>query len=95
MFLIKKPKWLEFVYEEFDPRISKAARRQIRTMGSLSNAKIVTFEDNSVFLKVGNEMYPLRYITLPTNYVMMEKCENGYKKLCKIEKKCFISEVSK
>lgn len=92
MFLIKKIGWLEFVFEEYDPRISKAAHFQVRTMDGRSNAKIVKFADGSMFLRVGSEMYGLRNVKLPVDYAMVEKCEGGYKKVCDVSTKCFVTE---
>lgn len=93
MFLIKKPKWLEFVSTEYDPIVHKAARKQVRYMGNVSNAKLVKFKDNNYFLKVGDDMHQLRMVQMPVNFVIYEKSEGKYVKKGVVSEKCFVSET--
>ncbi|KAM0677265.1 hypothetical protein BDAP_002126 [Binucleata daphniae] len=95
MFLIKKPKWLEFVREIYDPVVSKAARRQIRHTGDKTNAKIIKMKSGEMYIKVGKELYLLKPANLPLPYKIVEKNEDMYKHKYTVDTKYYINEIKK
>lgn len=92
MFLVKKPKWLEFIYPDYDPRISKAARLQVRHMGNITNTKIIKFDDGSLYLKIGKELFKLRVTQMPAPLCLFEKEGDRFVFKGSVENKCFITE---
>jgi hypothetical protein len=73
MLLIKKPKWLDFVTEEFnETEITIPTKKQVRWTGLKSNAKIIKFSDGSYYMRLGNEMYPLKEVPINRGIFLTE-----------------------
>lgn len=94
-FLLKKPKWLEFVKEVYDPNYHKASRKQVRQTKTQTNARIIRLKDGRLFLNLGDELYFLKNVPLQVPLVMIEKGDDFFRSKCKVEGKCFINEYKK
>ncbi|KAM0688348.1 hypothetical protein COBT_000393 [Conglomerata obtusa] len=94
MLLIKKPKFLEFVKETYDPLISKAAHKQVRHTENKSNTKLIVLKNGSMYIKVGKDYFKLRPITLPLPFKMIEKEGEHYNHVATIDTKYFMNEYT-
>lgn len=93
MFLIKKPKWLEFVAESYDVNLCKAARRQVRHKGDETNTKIIKMKNGNLYIKVGKELYLLKPANLSIPYKIVEKNDNKYEHKFTVDTKFFVNEL--